>query len=281
MQASAAGYDPSDIVNKLVDCNACKVPIVCVEDGNCQAGFKCINKICVKPADPACKTNVDCKGGQSCNPMGICQDTKCTDNKDCVNGGRCNGGICKPDNQCTTSADCASSEICSGGFCSKPQVACGEVNNHVIITYECGEGCQTCPANFVCSPTSRKCIFGNITGPKSGFNGDTVSFYSWIGNNVTACVNCLVEVKDPSGKLTNYTTNAKGNIALIPNVKGQYNLTLLIDNLRISNTTYVSQPKGNFVDDLLRIDPLVCLALLILAIILAVLFYQRTRNNGS
>lgn len=253
VKAAKSGYDSQTEDFETVSCNLCKPPEVTCSCGVVQ------NNQCVP---------YQCCSNAGCGTSQVCTNHACVD---------------KP--ECTSNADCAGNEKCTSGKCEDVVGKCGYTLNHVWVNYQCGDSpdCPACPSGSVC--TNNKCVQNDVKCPTSGFVGDKKTCSATTDGN--ACVNCDYKVTDPSGKVANGKTDAKGNFELSLSEKGSYLVSLLKNGGVVKSVTVQVVPKST-PDEPTKpvatdsgLSSLLWLLLLLIIIVIAVIYLRRRGEKGK
>jgi hypothetical protein len=189
----------------------------------------------------SCKTDKDCKSGQTCNG-GKCQSpaSGCNSDKDCASGQTCNGGKCQsPASGCNTDKDCASGNTCVNGQCQPvvPSSGCSTDS-------DCAKG-HTCVSGKCqpVTPPTTEVTLKNYDDTQSG-DVDVLAYYKFISpvnnckiKNITVHASgdtnnngfilCAVNLKD--GKEIYDSTKAVKFLDKYPNIPGDTSFSGNID----------------------------------------------------
>jgi len=280
--ANKKGYSPENVHDSLISCTECEEG-GCTSDDDCKDTEQCVEGEC----EP-----VPCDCGVVKNHE--CEEYECCSDSDCPEGQVCEDNSCKeegeePAPECTQDADCKDKEYCdmpagqTGGDCKPVSGDCGYAEAHVWVNYECGDepGCPSCPPRHVCE--NNVCVENELEGPQTGFVGDEAGFTATRGDE--PCVNCDIEVTDPTGKKITGKTDENGNFVLPLSMKGTYKVALLKDGQVIQELSLDSMPKapaeepGKPTGEEEDLTPLGFLLLLLL-ILLGLVVYWRRRKKG-
>ncbi len=143
--------------------------------------------------------------------------------------------------ECTVDADCASSHYCTTGGDCMPVSGCGDVVNHTLVPYECGddESCPECQDGYTC--VDNLCKLNEVEG-EDGFVGDNKTIKVTLGGE--PCKNCDVEITGPDGKKYTGKTDENGQFVLPLSLEGSYKVALMDENGDVdAETTVKSLPK--------------------------------------
>ncbi len=143
--------------------------------------------------------------------------------------------------ECTVDADCASSHYCTTGGDCMPVSGCGDVVNHTLVPYECGddESCPECQDGYTC--VDNLCKLNEVEG-EDGFVGDNKTIKVTLGGE--PCKNCDVEITGPDGKKFTGKTDENGQFVLPLSLEGSYKVALVDENGDVdAETTVKSLPK--------------------------------------
>lgn len=210
-----------------------------------------------------------------------CQIPECKVDADCPSGFICKNNKCEKKPQCTSNTDCAANAVCTNGNCLELN-GCGITINHVFTPYECGSGpdCKVCPSGFICS-ANHTCISGNVSGPLVSNIGSKLVYTAQLLPDKTPCVKCTLELTDPTGIKTNFTTNENGTTSLLVSKKGEHKISLYLNGAIVNYTLTNVKESGNNEDNSLKIDPAVCGGLLLLLLIVAAVLYWRFKEANK
>ncbi|MFA5187206.1 MAG: right-handed parallel beta-helix repeat-containing protein [Patescibacteria group bacterium] len=282
VKAAKSGRQGTD--SGMAACGFCPE---CATDDDCADSEQCSSQQCVP---------VNCPGGRVVNHA--CELFECMEDSDCPVGQSCIDHSCKTVYECTyglanttadDNADCADNEYCDvpvgqpGGSC-KPITGCGDIRNHAITLWECGdlEGCPACNAGELC--ITHNCVQGDITCPASGIVGDSKTCQA--KEDGLPCLNCDYVVTDPAGKNFTGKTDDKGNLNLPLKLAGNYKVTLLRDGEVVKTILVKALPKSPPVEPEKpasgAIDPLFAglFLIILLALGLVAIMYWR-RGKGE
>jgi hypothetical protein len=138
-QASKAGYDAAKAATILVYCPK----LECENDEGCKSNETCKNSKCIQ---------IECACGylenHVCMPYQCCADTDCPQGKQCINHA-CVLKEIQPKAGCENDESCKSNEKCINSTCTPLQCACGYIENHACIPYECCFD-ENCNENETC-----------------------------------------------------------------------------------------------------------------------------------
>ncbi|MBU1758366.1 carboxypeptidase-like regulatory domain-containing protein [Patescibacteria group bacterium] len=238
--ASHSGYHSAHTFETLIDCGQCEEP-ECDNDDDCPDNQQCDDGQCV---------NVPCDCGVVSSHQ--CAEYECCANSDCPQGQVCQNHECTEPQGCTSDGDCEPTEYCdipvgaASGLCM-PVTGCGEVVDHVLVPYECGDdpNCQECPEGFIC--VNYECVESSMEGPDNGFVGDDAEFTGKKGDEV--CANCDVEVTDPTGQKWTGKTDENGGFVLPLTMEGPYTIVLLENGKELAATVINAIPKSTPTDE--------------------------------
>ena len=240
VKAAKSGRQGTD--SGMAACGFCPE---CASDDDCADSEQCSSQQCVP---------VNCPDGKVVDHA--CELYECVEDSDCPVGQSCIDHNCITVYECdyglanTTSddnADCADDEYCdvpvgqAGGSC-KPITGCGDIRNHAITLWECGdlEGCPACNAGELC--ISHGCVQGDLTCPTSGIVGDSKTCQA--KEDGQPCINCDYVVTDPTGNNFTGQTDGKGNLNLPLKMQGNYKIILLKDGVVVKSLFIKALPKS-------------------------------------
>jgi hypothetical protein len=227
IRASKDGYQTIEVTKQVIDCQKC---VECVTSNNCPDSKQCIDQKCVA---------LDCGCGapqnHKCVAYQCCSDTSCT------NGQICDNHSCVKKVGCVNDSGCSNAQYCDAGNC-KAVTGCGTVANHILTTYECGDGagCASCQSGKIC--TNHACAAVSITAPPNGTVGQTVQLKIMLGN--APCSSCDVKVTLPDGTTMTGKTDANGNFALPLGKPGTYSISVMKDGKPVKTITVGSAPRA-------------------------------------
>jgi hypothetical protein len=237
IKASIDGYQDARVTKQEIACEQC---VECVTDNNCPDNKQCINEKCV---------GLECGCGHAVNHE--CVDYQCCADTQCKTGQVCDSHICKVPEikyECTSDSDCPGSQRCKivsgekGGKC-EDITGCGKVANHVLTPYQCGSGpnCPSCGYGQVC--LGNICKTFDLTGPSSGFIGDTPKVQAREDNGT--CAGCDLRITDPTGKVITGKTDSSGNFALPLKTTGIYKIAYMKNGSVVKTVEIQSLPRAS------------------------------------
>jgi parallel beta-helix repeat protein len=188
---------------------------------------------------------------------------------------------------CTSDLDCLDDQLCdippgaAMGSC-RNITGCGMATNHTLIPYQCGApSCPPCGYGQIC--VANICRSYDLKGPASGFVGQNTSVQALKDNSV--CVDCDIEITDPTGKTVNAKTDSAGDISLQLAYTGIYDVSYIengtvvksieIQALPSAATEQPSRPTISIGQALGSLWPFV----LALVMIVAAMIYWRLRSG--
>jgi uncharacterized repeat protein (TIGR01451 family) len=278
VRASKSGYQSQYISVDTLSCAECAAAR-CSDNSGCSASQECTDGKC---------TAVACVCGQVLNHQ--CVQYACCTDSDCAGGEICSGHECVKQYECANDADCLSAEYCdvpagaAGGSCKDVTGTCGRIANHKFVpyNYECGTepGCPACPQGELCLQHS--CLYGNLTGPDSGFVGENATIGA--KEEGKPCAFCDMEIIAPDGTKRYGTTDASGNLILTLDLVGDYSVSLLkngtaLKTMEIESKPAVKPPPSVNPLGIFDNPPLCVAALLALAILAAALWMSRKKKK--
>jgi parallel beta-helix repeat protein len=273
IKISESGYDKVSMSGALVDCELC-IPSECTDDTDCPSDQYCMNGECIF---------IECPCGEVVDHQ--CMEYECCVDTDCPEGQVCMDNECQevpPEEECETDADCAGNKYCEDGNCELVTGACGYVEEHAWVEYECGDeiGCLPCPEGTAC--VDHACVRASLTGPGEGFIGDSVGLTA--KENDEPCADCDVQITDPTGRKLTGKTDASGKVQIPLNTEGLYRITLFKDGVPLASKNVAALARPPFPEE----KPLITVIaemvsqfwLVLLLILLALLLlYWRARKK--
>jgi hypothetical protein len=171
--------------------------------------------------------------------------------------------------------------MCEAGNCQPVTGECGFAQNHVWVTYKCGDepGCPSCPPDQVCD--DHLCVEPGLTCPESGIVGDEETCLAVVGYAV--CANCDFMVTDPRDDTLTGKTSSDGTFVLPLTLEGLYKVAVLQDGVVVSEVEIEAIPKAPPIEPVKPTPaqpiPNEVLYLLLLLILLILFFYYRRRKK--
>ncbi len=209
------------------------------------------------PEEPECEVDEDCFYDEKCSqdecveiscPCGVienhtCIEYDCCSDDDCPVGSICIDRECIQQYECISDDDCAETEYCNvtsgeeGGSC-EDVVGCGEVADHQLIPYECGDSpyCLPCPSGTTCK--DHECVEVNITCPESGEVGTGQICTATEGDE--PCIFCNVAVTNPDGTIGYYQTDDEGKFSFTLENTGDYDVSLMENETPLASITVLA-----------------------------------------
>ncbi|MFH0737218.1 MAG: carboxypeptidase-like regulatory domain-containing protein [Candidatus Micrarchaeota archaeon] len=249
VKATHGEYSPLDYDWKhpisLVSCDQCgEGEPECSSNDDCLTNERCLDDGSCAPvqcADCQRAANHGCEG--ICTDNQVCQNNVCTTPQPGGSDGECAApGCCMEDSACEETQYCAITAAAARGSC-QPLPTCGKVEGGIVTNYECGDesGCPSCPQGndcqaHVCYPIEVECQTDVAPGDDIvctvSANGQPVGGYD-------------VEVTNPDGSKTTYTSGADGTFTIPNPAPGSYSTNLGVNFMVGEPAPPPTTPSGN------------------------------------
>jgi hypothetical protein len=270
LKATRSGYH---MVEKTFEFTTCPSEYECIVDEDCEPLDECTEEYRCEP--------VECECGYVSDHQ--CIEYECCDDEDCPEGQDCIDNICR--DECYEDDDCKSTEYCDiqegadGGSCEDVTGDCGYAENHVWVTYECGDepGCPACPEDGYCE--DYVCVYRNLTCPESGLLGSEQTCH--VTENNVSCSFCDLRIIKPDGTVLPGQTDGNGNFRLFLDQIGTYNVSLMVGGAAIKSIGVFAFGKEPIIEEPEAMFTLedACLPLLLILLLLILLFFWWRRRK--